>query len=193
MVRRKPWRNGSFPIHRQQKIMRGDWANENMLAALERLIPKTESVLDVGAGPGHYVHAMLKRGWESVRGVDGTPGIVDISGGHVLEVDVGAPRSLEASRNGWDWVLSLEVGEHIRRRREGFFLQNLARTARKGMVISWSANPRSYGHVNVRSAAYLGQRFWLLGWQVDDDATMEMWRTLGRRFRSQVMVLRPAF
>jgi len=52
----------------------------------------------------------------------------------------------------WDWLLSLEVAEHIPRGFEGTFLENLDRHVCEGIVLSWGNQPGE-GHVNLRSSA----------------------------------------
>merc|ERR1712070_1076588 len=53
-----------------------------------------------------------------------------------------------------DWVLCLEVGEHIPQKHEDVLLHNVLDTARKGVIISWS-NGGGNGHVNRRPNEYV--------------------------------------
>ncbi|KAK7004434.1 hypothetical protein BgiMline_005954, partial [Biomphalaria glabrata] len=39
----------------------------------------------------------------------------------------------------FDWVLSIEVGEHIPPQYEDTYLDNLARHAREGLILSWAS------------------------------------------------------
>ncbi|CAG5124210.1 unnamed protein product, partial [Candidula unifasciata] len=38
----------------------------------------------------------------------------------------------------YDWVVSVEVGEHIPAKFEDIYLDNLARHAKEGIVLSWA-------------------------------------------------------
>lgn len=74
-----------------------------------------------------------------------------------------------------DWVLSLEVAEHIPPSFEEMFLRNVVAHASKGVVISWAIPGQGgTGHVNVRSHEYVEQRFAKLGWVHDDRASSHL-------------------
>ena len=56
----------------------------------------------------------------------------------------------------YDWVLSMEVLEHIRRQFETVVLDNIDRAAGHGAVLSWASPGQSgFHHVNNRPAEYL--------------------------------------
>ena len=68
-------------------------------------------------------------------------------------------------------MLSTEVGEHVPPERELFFMGNLNRSARVGIVLTW-ANVQSGVHVNMRPKKYLIERGrTLFGWVFDAAAT----------------------
>ena len=51
-----------------------------------------------------------------------------------------------------DWLLCMEVGEHIPPQFNEPFVSNLVSHARKGMVLSWSnVCDKGVGHVNCKS------------------------------------------
>merc|ERR1711959_250741 len=55
-----------------------------------------------------------------------------------------------------DWVVSIEVGEHIEKAKEQAFLDNLATVARRGVILSWGVPGQTgYGHVNCQSNEYV--------------------------------------
>ena len=67
-----------------------------------------------------------------------------------------------------DWVLCLEVAEHIPRGAgEAAFLRNLNATNRKGIVLSWSNNEGGNGHVNLRSNEWVVETFRSMGYEHD--------------------------
>jgi FkbM family methyltransferase len=124
-----------------------------------------KTVVDFGCGPGDYVRFLTERGI-SIEGYDGNPEtpsfnpackVLDLSG----PIDVGL----------FDWVLSLEVGEHIPPRHELTFLANLDRHNRVGIVLSWATvGQGGYGHFNERNNAYVKCRLQKLGYQCDQEA-----------------------
>jgi hypothetical protein len=64
--------------------------------------------------------------------------------------DLTEPMNLPAE----DWVVSLEVGEHIPSAFEGVFVGNLQRHAKRGVVVSWAVPGQGgHHHVNNHDAA----------------------------------------
>ena len=89
----------------------------------------------LGSSTGAYRAALLPY-VSSYRGFDGTPGIFNITNGTVEYLDLTIP---QYGINASDYVLSLEVGEHIPREFEQIFLDNIARHAVKGTVVHHNA------------------------------------------------------
>ncbi|EFJ51442.1 hypothetical protein VOLCADRAFT_87747 [Volvox carteri f. nagariensis] len=59
----------------------------------------------------------------------------------------------------YDWVMSLEVGEHVPSEHEDAFLSNLLRHATRGVVLSWAVPGQGgHHHVNERPNAYIVER-----------------------------------
>ena len=69
-----------------------------------------------------------------MRCYDGSPNVAAVTNGLCNTLDLSKPHNIGAS----DWVLSLEVGEHIPRQYEDAFIQNLHNSNRLGMVLSWA-------------------------------------------------------
>lgn len=62
-----------------------------------------------------------------------------------------ADLSEECQLGTWDWVLSLEVGEHIPAEYERVFVENLHRHNRDGIILSWAVPGQGgFGHVNEK-------------------------------------------
>ncbi|BFZ02615.1 hypothetical protein BsWGS_05655 [Bradybaena similaris] len=108
---------------------------------------KGKVVASFGDGPGTY-----KKYIDSLQEVasytsyDGAPYCETVTGGVVKFLDLSAPQyGLEA----YDWVMSLEVGEHIPAKYENIFLDNLARHAKEGIILSWAVPGQGgLSHVN---------------------------------------------
>ena len=63
-----------------------------------------------------------------------------------------------------DWILSLEVGEHIPKEFESAFIQNLTRNAKKGIIISWAIKGQGgYGHFNEQNNKYIKNLLYKFG------------------------------
>ena len=130
------------------------------------------SVVDFGAGVGQYGHALRSRfprarvHW---RGYDGAGDVEEYTQGRVSYVDLTLPLALPRA----DWVLSLEVGEHVPREHELTLLGNLHAHNCRGVLLSWAC----YGghqHVNKRPNAYLIDAFHRLGYRYDERASNAM-------------------
>ncbi len=71
----------------------------------------------------------------------------------------------------YDWVISLEVAEHIPAQFEAVYMDNIARHAREGVVLSWARPGQGgYSHVNNRPFEYVVKLF--------DDMGLVMTRSL---------------
>jgi hypothetical protein len=116
------------------------------------------SVLSLGAGLAHYeAHwersGLIGRGdgtgIESVRMYDGAENIELVTGGRVHFADLTEP--LDEGVVPADWVLSLEVGEHIAAgNATAAFIRNLHLHNTKGIVVSWGV-PGQGGHFHVNN------------------------------------------
>ena len=98
------------------------------------------SVLDLGGGLGRYTRYFRERRPRLVgkaRCFDGAPRVELATGGLCRHMDLARPQ-LALARAPADWVLSLEVGEHVPARFTGPFLDNLHRANRHGIILSWA-------------------------------------------------------
>jgi hypothetical protein len=143
---------------------------------------RASSVIDLGAGIGHYEShwvSLAERGLNgpgptSMRAYDGAENIETVTSGRVQWADLTERVDFGAA----DWVLSLEVAEHIPADKEHIFLDNLQRHARKGMVISWAVPGQGgHHHVNTQDESYVVPTVEKLGFVFDRAATSRI-RTL---------------
>ena len=135
------------------------------LAAALASTLRGRSVIELGAGKGCYT-AWLRAAGVDVRGFDGAPGVDRLTGGLVQQADLTLPLRLERPA---EYALCLEVAEHIPKRHEAAFLDNLRRSGSRGLILSWStfADQASNGHVNPRSNAWVVRRLVALGFEHD--------------------------
>ena len=132
---------GGFCLEKNKFHVGGNhmWC-KNLAKELRRLF-NGQSVYDFGAGLGWYGKALLAGDdsdafrVRSYKAFDGAENIEDVfPDGFVKHLDLSKPVYLSAR----DWVLSLEVGEHIPRQYQSVFVDNLHRHNTKGIVLSWA-------------------------------------------------------
>jgi hypothetical protein len=128
-----------------------------------------ESVIDFGAGVGQYGHALLaKDPRHRYLGFDGAGGSEKVSHHFLSFFDLSVPLSLPRA----DWVLSLEVGEHVHHSYEGMEIRNIHAHNKKGIILSWAIlGQGGYQHVNCHSEKYLVNIFTELGYIYDVEQT----------------------
>lgn len=156
---------------RQASRRRDRKIDTNFARAVIDLVGPDASITDLGASVGNYVNFWRANGLGAI-GYDGTPSIVQLSGGVVLNVDLAKnDRILSCA----DWCVSLEVGEHIPEEFESAFLKNIVDCSRVGAIVSWAKpGQRGSGHVNCRSRRYLRRKFADRGLQYSGDETRRL-------------------
>lgn len=140
------------------------------------------TLLDVGAGSGQYgAHFFAERSKRSGmlvpawRGVDGASNIEEFTrtrgppGSQVTHASLCDPMlSLPAAA----WVMSLEVGEHLKSSCLETYCRLLSRTARRGLVLSWArVGQGGHCHISTRSESWVRQALGRLGWAADEPLT----------------------
>ncbi|XP_047736464.1 uncharacterized protein LOC108676514 isoform X2 [Hyalella azteca] len=158
------------------------------------------SVADFGAGLGKYGMCLLRKNQTDFRldekqkkqynddmkkamknlkhkpqiiyswhGFDGGFAIEEVSGGFIAHADL-SEEGLWLGRK-WDWVMSVEVGEHIDPKHEGHFLDNLVRHACAGILLTWAVEgQRGHFHVNNHNNDYIKQKMLDRGFVSDEEA-----------------------
>ena len=111
-------------------------------------------VASFGDGPGRYKQLLLETGkLKGYDAYDGAPFTEETSEGRVTFLNLTLP---QYGLPVYDWIMSLEVAEHIPSQFENIFIDNIARHAKEGVVLSW-ARPRQggYSHVNEKPFGYV--------------------------------------
>lgn len=148
-----------------------------------------QTIVDFGCGDGDYVNYFLKKGLRAV-GYDGNPVTELESGGTCFVQDLSIPIDLNAR---FDWVMSLETGEHLPQQYERIFIENLTRHVKYGLVLSWAIKGQGgTGHFNEQNNDYIKKIFADMGWYND----LEVEKQLRERsevhwFKNTIMVFRP--
>jgi len=121
-----------------------------------------KTIVDFGCGLGLYVRDLRNEGFRA-GGFDGNPATASITEGRCTTLDLSRTFDLGTR---WNWVLSLEVAEHIPPQFEDAFVSNLDLHACHGLVLSWG-NQAGEGHVNLRSRAEVEELFGRRGFRSD--------------------------
>ena len=122
------------------------------------------SVLDLGCGDDRYVKELRAEGI-TAEGYDGNPFIEQITDGVCKIWDLTEVRKLDTE---FDWVLCLEVGEHIPEEFENRLIQNIDLNNKKGVILSWAIEGQGgIAHLNCRNNDYIRKIFDNLDYEND--------------------------
>ena len=148
---------------------KGHCFDEGLSAQLKNLF-KGHSVLDVGCGNGSYTRHFLDEDIPC-QCFDGNPNTNTISNGLCNVADLTKQQTFEVA----DWVLCLEVGEHIPQEYESTFLQNIITHSRKGIVLSWGIPGQpGDGHINCRPNSYVISLIEKNGYLLDEEISSKL-------------------
>ena len=145
-------------------------------AALDRVI-SGGSVLELGAGLGCYTYYFRDSGKVlSIDGYEGAANVEEMSEGFIKQADLtkiqdfgGAPSAQQL----YDWVVCMEVAEHIPPEHEHTFLINLVSHAKRGVLLTWGVlGQGGHGHVNLKSNAYVIGVLKSFGYEYDEDTSL---------------------
>lgn len=119
---------------------------------------KPKKFADLGCGDGRYCAIFKSIGWDVVHGYEGTKDIKSLGiYDDIITMDLTKRRYVDIN---YDLVLSLEVGEHIPRKHEQTFIQNVCEFASKYLVLSWAVPGQGgAGHCNEQPNEYIIEQF----------------------------------
>ncbi|XP_041366179.1 uncharacterized protein LOC121381121 isoform X2 [Gigantopelta aegis] len=111
---------------------------------------KGKKVASFGDGPGDYKKYIDKSQLVTLYDAyDGAPYCEETTSGLVNFLDLTAP---QYGLPVYDWVMSVEVAEHIPAKYESVYLDNIFRHAQEGIVLSWAVPGQGgLSHVNLKS------------------------------------------
>tara|TARA_R110000751_G_scaffold65715_3_gene134383 strand:- start:72 stop:623 length:552 start_codon:yes stop_codon:yes gene_type:complete len=147
---------------------------------------RSDSILDLGCGSGEYVKHFIGNNIYS-DGYDGNPDTPKLSGYTCSVMDLSVIKKVTGN---YDWVLSLEVGEHIPAKYESNYIENLDINNKKGIILSWAIPDQlGYGHVNCKDNEYIKSIFHELGY-LNNLETEKKLREVSRLpwFKNTIMV-----
>ena len=111
-------------------------------------------VAGFGDGTGGYKQALMKMGKvKRYDAFDGAPFSEKDSQGTVKHMDLTIP---QYGLKLYDWVVSIEVAEHIPSKYESIFLDNIFRHAKEGIILSWAVSGQGgLAHINNKPLQYV--------------------------------------
>jgi len=129
---------------------------------------KAKSVCDLGCGLGVYVTELDKSAEFTCSGFDGNPDTPKLTNNKCKVLDLSVPTKLEEQ---YDWIMSLEVGEHLPMDFEDIYMNNLHINNKYGIVLSWAVEGQGgLGHYNERNNDYIKDKIITLGYINDIEA-----------------------
>ena len=162
------------------------------LCAQIKLFLKSEnakSIADMGCGLGNYTSELNKDGTFQCEGFDGNPATPVLTNDTCKVLDLS--KSHEFGKT-YDWVMSLEVGEHIPKEYEHILIDNLCKSTEHGVILSWAIiGQGGAGHVNCQNNDYIIDVMGNKGFTYDSLASNEMRKNATLSwFKNTVMVFR---
>jgi len=122
---------------------------DKLLCGAIASIYKPFRAVDLGCGLGHYCRVLhYGFGWPIVDGFEGTENIKWLSPNYanIQKVDLSTKIDDDIK---YDFVLCLEVGEHIPAEKESIFIDNVCNLSLKDILLSWAIPDQGgKGHVN---------------------------------------------
>ena len=100
-----------------------------------------------------------------MRGYDGVDDIYERTGGMVNHIELTVKNELGEA----DYVVCLEVAEHIPKDFEQIFLENLVSHSKKAVILSWAPPEQSgVGHVNTKKKEDVVRLMQARGYELDE-------------------------
>jgi len=128
---------------------------------------KCLSLVDFGCGTGNYVKTFRENNINAF-GFDGNPNTPELTNNTCQVLDLSIPKYFDEP---FDWVMSLEVGEHLPQQFEDIFINNLHNNNKYGIVLSWAIKGQGgHGHVNEQNNDYIKNKICNLGYKNDIEA-----------------------
>tara|TARA_R100000995_G_C3459008_1_gene112107 strand:+ start:117 stop:686 length:570 start_codon:yes stop_codon:yes gene_type:complete len=152
---------------------RGYWVGENkhhtdkgLKSALCEFVSEQSSLVDFGCGDASYAKEIAQNGLD-VEAYDGNPVVVSQTNGFAKVLDLSEPFDLERK---FDVVMSLEVAEHLPKKYEEVYVDNLIKHTNGWLIISWAVPGQGgKGHFNEQPEEYVLKLFENKGFSHKDE------------------------
>ena len=174
-----------FQTSKKKTNQQGGWCKETSQenstehATDKTLIPhmsillSDKTVASFGDGPGIYKREIEKLGHVKLYDAfDGAPYCEETSHGRVRFMDLSIP---QYGIRQYDWIISLEVAEHIPKKYEAVYLDNIFRHAKEGIILSWAVPGQGgLSHINNKPIEYVLKVMRENGFQRDAGKSMKL-------------------
>ena len=147
-----------------------------------------KSIVDFGCGMGKYVAQFRERNLNA-NGYDGNPNTPELTNSVCEVLDLSVKKLFD---NPFDWVMSLEVGEHLPCEFEDNFINNLHNNNESGIILSWAIKGQGgHGHFNEQNNDYIKSKICKLGYLNDITAETKLRECSSLPwFKNTIMVFR---
>lgn len=139
---------GGFCLEKEKKEVGGNEMHDEKLATTLGKNFINKKVADFGAGLGWYCPIVSKYS-KVCDEYDGSVNIEDVTNGKVKYINLAEPIKIKCN---YDYVISIEVAEHIAKEYEDIYINNLIKCAKEGIVITWAGIGQG-GHFHVNNKA----------------------------------------
>jgi cyclopropane fatty-acyl-phospholipid synthase-like methyltransferase len=146
------------------------------------------SLVDFGCGMGKYVQKFRESNINAF-GFDGNPNTPELTNNLCNILDLSVAKKFDEP---FDWVMSLEVGEHLPAHFEDIFINNLHNNNKHGIILSWAVKGQGgLGHYNEQNNDYIKSKISSLGY-VNDIEIENKLRDVSTLwwFKNSIMVFR---
>lgn len=160
---------GGWCRNESREVSAGHVTDMDLVLALSAFLAG-KKVASFGDGPGVYKREILKLGKVLIYDAyDGAPYTEETSEGRVVYLDLTSP---QFGLPLYDWVMSLEVAEHIPPKFENAYMDNIARHCREGIILSWATPGQGgYAHINEKHFDYVNKLLQRYDFEWDEKAS----------------------
>lgn len=162
--------------------------HDPVLVARISMLYQPKLVADLGCADGWYCKMLKAFGWPAPHGYEGTPGVSELGiYDDIMTVDLSKRRYAGID---YDFVLCLEVGEHIPEGKEQIFIDNVCTYAQKHLVLSWAIpGQKGKGHFNEQPNSYVISEFMKRGFSFHKKKSHKLRKFTTRKwFRNTLMI-----
>jgi hypothetical protein len=138
--------------------------SRRLAVELTKILPSNRPIIDYGCGKGEYIARLAALGFKCT-GYEGTKGIDELAAFKgIIQADLTKPLGKRPKGS----VLCLEVAEHIDKKHEDTFIQNITENCTGRLILSWAIKGQGgCGHVNEQDSDYVIPRIEKEGFELN--------------------------
>jgi hypothetical protein len=130
---------------------------------------KINNIVDFGCGTGDYIKNLIKQGYNCAA-YDGNPFTPKLTEGIGEIQDLSIVFDLGKK---YDLVISFEVGEHIPKKYEDIYIENICKHSNNYLLLSWAIIGQSgSGHINCQNNEYIINKIKQKGFEYDHKSSI---------------------